>query len=260
MVYVGKVRAIWPDSEYIVGPAAIAERTGIFGQPENVDQVRRAMATADPRSRGCFGAAWLLGVASQLVRCPASTADAVILGDLVGDRGVLECSAATVGTVLFPSFHVVNGLGRAAGATVRSVACSDAGRVAALSFVPTQLQRHRNGNAEEKEDEEEVALEVWLANLTADPVSISLCDLYAEEEGRDGGNDSGGGGGSGGDAMVGGGSRARAVWTVLDYEHAEQAAADASFMVGGVSKFAEVDALGNLKLDAFGVARVLLLA
>lgn len=244
------VRKLWPTSRYIWGPTAIAEATGIFGQPRNEEQLRRAMVTSDPRSRGCFGAAWMLGVASKLF--PLGAAEAFFLGDAVGDRGVLydgpsagAAGGGGGGGVLLPSFHVVAALGAAAGASLRDVDCSDSSKLSALSFSSPKAG---------------VAVDVWLANLTAAPLEVALCDLYAEEEGRAGadGDAGGGGAGAGGAASVGGG---RAVWTVLDHEHAEQAAADEGFMrMDDITACTELHSLDSIQLDAFGVARIVLLA
>ena len=235
------VRELWPTSRYIWGPTAIAEATGIFGQPRNEEQLRRAMATSDPRSRGCFGAAWMLGVASKLF--PLGAADAVVLGDAVGDRGVLYDGPSAGGGggggggVLLPSFHVVAALAAAAGESLRDVDCSDSSKLSALSFSSPKAG---------------VAVDVWLANLTAAPLEVALCDLYAEEEGR-----AGGAGGGAGGAGAGG----RAVWTVLDHEHAEQAAADEGFMrMDDITACTELHSLDSIQLDAFGVARIVLLA
>jgi hypothetical protein len=99
-----------------LGLATIGMRTNPYGSAvaDNPGNVRIAMASADPRQRGLFGAAWMVGVAAATVGWPV---EFVALGSAYGPFGL----AADVGGwtapgtrewlgAVFPVFHTYAGL------------------------------------------------------------------------------------------------------------------------------------------------------
>ena len=155
------VAQLKPDGvQYLWGPTTIAEGTGIFGQERTHtgEPRRRPMAMRDPRAHAMFGAAWYLGLAAKLF--PLGVVDVVVLGDLIGDRGLVNLTDE--GTLaLCPSYHVVAQLAKAAGAEVHEgVASSEPERVCALGFTGN------DGN-----------LEIWLGNLSANTTNVVFNDL-----------------------------------------------------------------------------------
>jgi hypothetical protein len=81
------VAHLFPDREYWMGPAAISIRGNPFGTPAPPRDggPRRAVgSTDDPRRTGCFGAAYVVGLASKLLDKGLTC---LALGDIVGDRG-----------------------------------------------------------------------------------------------------------------------------------------------------------------------------
>lgn len=78
----------FPGHAVRVGPSAIAARASPLGaQPESDGQRRVALAKRDPRSRGLFGAAWLVGYVCALADRPV---EALTLMQVQGDSGLLQ--------------------------------------------------------------------------------------------------------------------------------------------------------------------------
>ncbi|GGF44868.1 hypothetical protein GCM10011611_59090 [Aliidongia dinghuensis] len=100
---------------YRVGPSTIAMRHNPYGSRTmpNPDRRRVAMADADPRQSGLFGAAWLVGYAARMA---AAGVEALTLGSLTGPRGLLQGDGNVV-----PAFHVARDL--ASLASCRYVPC-----------------------------------------------------------------------------------------------------------------------------------------
>jgi hypothetical protein len=144
------LRARFPGVRIRIGPSGIAARASpLGGQPRSDGTRRIALARQDPRSRGLFGAAWLLGYVAQIA---ASEVDAVTLMSLTGASGVTTELGSRLGR--FPTFHALaclQGITR-----VRDVRVSDASRLAALAV-------HRDG-----------AWELLLANLTDRTIDVDL--------------------------------------------------------------------------------------
>jgi len=134
-----------------VGPSTIAARSSPLGAQPAADGTRRlALAQNDPRCRGLYGAAWLLGYVAQLA---AARVDAATLMSLSGASGVTAASDS--GTfVLRPTFHVIELLHAPARAIATS--SSDPSRVATLAL-------SRGGRRE-----------LLLANLTGEPVDVDV--------------------------------------------------------------------------------------
>ena len=166
---VENVKALFPKRDYWLGPSDIGLRGNPFGGPDTAHAAgsRRTMTNADPRQRGCFGAAYTLGLVSRLAGKGISC---IGLGDVIGPRGLthqeagpeedqapLWCQGNYVaerhGTTragrvrYYPAFHVIRGIGRARGAVMWDVVTSCPDRVAAVAFhVPPPKEKKQTGN------------------------------------------------------------------------------------------------------------------
>jgi hypothetical protein len=128
----------------------------------NPGNERVCLARMDPRQRGLFGAAWVLGYAATLA---PTGIDSLTLGAPTGPLGFIYRRAddkqpyydALSGPAVYPAFHVISGLTRGAGQTLVSATSSDSQKVIPLAY------RGRAGTT------------LWLANLTAEqqPVHIA---------------------------------------------------------------------------------------
>ena len=82
------VRAQYPEHALRIGPSSLGARSSPLGnQPASDGMHRIALASRDPRTRGLFGAAWLLGHVAQAARAGA---EAVSVMNLRGDAGILD--------------------------------------------------------------------------------------------------------------------------------------------------------------------------
>jgi hypothetical protein len=156
------VRAMSEGKPYRVGPSMIGMRLNPYGAGpvDNPENRRLAMAWNDPRQRGLFGAAWSLGYAARMA---GAGIEALTLSAPVGAFGIayrktgfpqpwFEAQSRGV----FPVFHVVRGLARAAGAMRLETGSSQPGAVQALAW--------RAGGRRI----------LWLANLTGDPQAVTI--------------------------------------------------------------------------------------
>lgn len=135
------VRALFGDIPYRIGPSAIGMRHNPYGAQlaENPGGSRRmTMSAEDPRQKGLFAAAWMIGYA-------AATADAgldvLTLGGLTGPFGVVE------GDRLRPAFHAAKALAALSGQPARRAVSSDPARVLALAGGDTVLIANLTGKA-----------------------------------------------------------------------------------------------------------------
>ncbi len=148
---IATLEARYPGIPVRIGPSGIAARASPLGRQPASDGTRRiALAQADPRSRGLFGAAWLLGYVAQLA---TTGVEAITLMSLSGAAGIAVRDATGIPT-RFPVAHVLDclrGPARALRATV-----SAPSRIAALAL----------GSPE--------GSGLLLANLTDAPVDIDL--------------------------------------------------------------------------------------
>ncbi|SDI60557.1 hypothetical protein [Salipiger marinus] len=146
---------------FAVGPSAMGMRANPYGAApkDNPDNIRQAMNFNDPRQRGLLGAAWTLGALAQFA---TGGAEAVALGAPVGAFGAVHVPTRFPQPWyddhggLYPLFHPLRGLARLRGQPLRRVDSSDPARVLGLAV----------GTPGETE--------IWLANLTADPVRLHL--------------------------------------------------------------------------------------
>jgi len=156
-------RSFIGDTGYRVGPSAIGCRDNPYGKsaPLNPDNGRVCLTRVDPRQRGLFNAAWTLAYVAAFARGGIA---AVAMGAPTGPFGHIyrrqdhaqpyfdEADSQTV----YPSFHVVAGLAPHSGARLVGTSLSRKGIVEALAIVA-------GGRAT-----------LWLANLTAEPVTVDL--------------------------------------------------------------------------------------
>jgi len=148
---VATLGARYPGVPVRVGPSTIAARSSPLGAQPVSDGTRRiALAQNDPRCRGLYGAAWLLGYAAQLT---GARVDAATLMSLSGASGMTGPSDRRA-FALRPAFHVAELLH----APARAVALSnsDPSRLAGLAL-------SRGGRRE-----------LLLANLTGEPIDVDV--------------------------------------------------------------------------------------
>ena len=146
-------RARYPGRALRIGPSSLGARSSPLGKQPASDGTRRiALAGRDPRTRGLFGAAWLLGHVAQAARADA---EAVSVMSLRGDAGVLD--ETIDGRLLrHPTFYVLAQLARLK--SLRAVTVSNVAGVVALA-----------GACDGRDD--------WLiANLTSQTVDLTVSD------------------------------------------------------------------------------------
>ena len=142
-------RACHPGCLLRIGPSQIGARASPLGHQPETDGLRRvALARRDPRTRGLFGAAWLLGHFAGAVR---GGAEAVTAMALRGDAGLLDDDAG--GLRRHPAFFVWATIAR--WRRMREVEVNDSPQVTALAG-------ERDGR-----------LEMLVANLSSDTLEIA---------------------------------------------------------------------------------------
>jgi hypothetical protein len=159
-------RSFIGSTAYRVGPSAIGCRDNPHGATwtPNPDNVRICLTKLDPRQRALFGAAWTLGYVATLAR---SNVDAIALGAATGPLGIIYRKAehrqpwfdALETPAVFPAFHVVSRLTRAAGRKLVHVDCSDGQKVQCFAC------RGEKG------------IMLWLANLTPERQVVNVAGL-----------------------------------------------------------------------------------
>ena len=122
---VATARSFIGKTAYRVGPSAIGCRDNPHGKTftPNPNNERVCLARMDPRQRGLFGAAWTLGYVATLAPTGVET---ISLGAPTGPLGIIYRKAtakqpyydALGRGAVYPAYHVVSGLARAAGATL----------------------------------------------------------------------------------------------------------------------------------------------
>jgi hypothetical protein len=117
---------------YRIGPSAIGCRDNPHGASysANPNNERVCLAQMDPRQRGLLGAVWFLGYFATFA---GTDVEAVSFGSPTGPLGFIYrrtdysqpyFDAAGAGAV-YPAFHVIAGLSRAAGAALVEVSSAD---------------------------------------------------------------------------------------------------------------------------------------
>lgn len=126
---------------YRLGPSAIPARQNPYGAASapNPNNERVCLARMDPRQRGLFGAAWTLGYVSAWAH---GGLEAVTLGAATGPAGMIYRRTdhgqpyfdSLAGTAVYPVFHLIADLAKAAGASLIATGVSDEAAVAALAY------------------------------------------------------------------------------------------------------------------------------
>jgi len=160
---VATARSFIGKTPYRVGPSAIGCRDNPYGKTfaPNPNHERLCLAHSDPRQRGLFGAAWTLGYVASLAD---TGVDTVCLGAPTGPLGIIHRPddatqpyfGALGRSAVYPAYHVVCGLTRAAGATLVATRSSDNARVRCLAY------RAKGATL------------LWLANMTAENQTMSV--------------------------------------------------------------------------------------
>src|SRR5262249_28998845 len=159
-------RAFAGDKPYRIGPANIGMPINPCGAATpNPDNGRFTMAKMDPRQRGLFGAAWMVGYMAEMARGGVA---AVAMGAPAGEVGIVyrRCDYAQPfydergDGAVYPLFHVFAGLAAAGGRPC----------IEAISAEPTRGQALAYRA-------EEGAPSLWLANLRQEPQTVDLAGL-----------------------------------------------------------------------------------
>ncbi|MBP2302667.1 hypothetical protein [Azospirillum picis] len=152
-----------------IGPSAIGMRDNPYGRGpvDNPGNGRIPMARMDPRQRGLFAAGWYLGYVAELARQDAAS---VTLGAIAGEFGFVHQPGEwpqpwfdQEPAAIYPAYHIIRALASAGGAPL--VECRFAGPGAA----PVALAWQRPDG--------QGTFELWLANLTADPIRIDIAGV-----------------------------------------------------------------------------------
>ncbi len=161
---VSTARAFLGKARHRIGPSAIGCRDNPHGATftPNPNNGRVCLAKMDPRMRGQFGAAWVLGYVATLAR---SSVDAIMIGAPTGPLGIIyrktDCAQPGYDELatpaVYPAFHVISGLTGGAGATLVDAACSSPQKVQSLAY-RTKAS----------------ATTLWLANLTAQNQEVQI--------------------------------------------------------------------------------------
>lgn len=146
------MRARFGSIPHHIGFAAIAMREAPYGAGPvpNPHGGRVAASRVDPRQRGLFGAAWVLGFAA---RAAQEGIAAISLAMPAGPFGIMPGEAEARA---YPVQAVLRGLASMAGRPRREVTISRPGEIQAVAC------------------EGERGTELWIANLTATPVEVDL--------------------------------------------------------------------------------------
>jgi hypothetical protein len=157
-------KAMIGEKPYRIGPSAIAARMNPYGKGvlDNPVNRRVCLTNCDPRQRGLFNAAWTLG---YVAACAYGGVTSVAIGALAGPLGFIHRGAADRpqpyfdsldGHTVYPAFHVMAHLGHGGGHHLVEMRLSEPGKMAALAW--------REG----------ARVVLWLANLTAEPLTIRI--------------------------------------------------------------------------------------
>ncbi len=148
---IGTLRAAHPNARFAVGPSLIGARRSPLGKQPATDGLHRvALARNDPRGRGLFGAAWVLGYCAQFARAGV---EALTLMSLTGDSGVVADDVRGI-AMRHPVYWVLQ---RVCGpARISELTTSDPERIAAIAM--------RRSNESE----------LLLANLTGGTVEVDI--------------------------------------------------------------------------------------
>jgi hypothetical protein len=156
-------RAIIGKTPYHLGPSSIPCRDNPYGAAvaPNPGNGRVCLSDMDPRQRGLYGAAWLLGLAAGAAK---GGLDSVALGSATGPQGVIYRKASYPqpwfdggDATVYPAYHVLAGLAPASG--TRRLETDVSGPVAALAY------QTKGGKV------------LWLANLAGETQKVKVGGL-----------------------------------------------------------------------------------
>jgi D-apionolactonase len=164
---IASTRAFIGERSYRIGPSAIACRSNPYGAApfENPHNGRVSLARVDPRQRGLFGAAFLVGYAAA---CARGGLDAMAFGAPTGPFGFIYRRAAYAqpwfdgragdpkDATVYPAYHVVAALSAGSGRPLLATEVSRPGVIEALGW-------RENGHNM-----------LWIANLTAAAVEVTF--------------------------------------------------------------------------------------
>lgn len=163
---VDTVRTFIGGKQYRVGPSSIGARDNPYGTTtsSNPDNGRVPLAENDPRQRGLFGAAWVLGYIAAFAH---GGAEAVTIGAPTGPRGIVYRRADHAQPwfdeleqpAVYPAYHVIQGIAAASRRPLVATEISEPAALAALAW----------------RAEDETVL--WLANLTAAERDVALAGM-----------------------------------------------------------------------------------
>jgi hypothetical protein len=163
---IASTRAMIGDTGYRIGPSAIGARSNPYGKAlvDNPHNNRVCLTNHDPRQRGLFNAAWTLG---YVAACGYGGVEALALGATTGPLGFIHLRGGAAspyfdsinGPTVYPAFHVLSGLSRGRGLPLVEARSSDPRRAAALAW--------RDGPR----------VVLWLANLTAEPLTVRMTGI-----------------------------------------------------------------------------------
>ena len=150
---------------YHLGPSWISTRVNPYGDATfpNPNGERLFLSESDPRQRGLYGAAWMLGLASA---CAEAGLDSVALASLTGPQGLFCGNLSGLPSIfqetnaeVFPAYHVLAGLAERAAHGRISTECAAASKISILAIETS------NGP------------ELWLANLTEETQHVRTFGL-----------------------------------------------------------------------------------
>jgi hypothetical protein len=146
-----------------IGPSQIGCRENPYGKATapNPSNSRVCLSRIDPRQRGLFNAAWIIGYVAAFAR---GGIEAIALGAPTGPFGFIYHKTDFAqpyfdeldGPAVYPAFHVMAGLTQASDQPLVEATSEQPGKVEALAY--------RDG----------VGTTLWLANLTADEQTVTL--------------------------------------------------------------------------------------
>jgi hypothetical protein len=155
---------------YLIGPSSIPCRDNPYGAgvAPNPGNGRVCLSDMDPRQRGLFAAAWNVGLLAAFAR---GGLDAVALGAVTGPQGAIYRKADYAqawfdgaNAEVYPTYHVLAGLGAASGNR----------RLEASSSAPSTIAALAHQSADGKE--------LWLANLTPAAQTVKVTGLSGTAE------------------------------------------------------------------------------
>jgi hypothetical protein len=159
---IASTRAMIGTSPYHMGPTSIPCRDNPYGAKvaANPHNGRVCLSDMDPRQRGLFAAAWILGLVATATK---GKLDSISLGSVTGAQGLIYRKSSYVqpgfdgsDASVYPAYHILAGLGRASGARHIETEIGASGKIATLAH------------------QSKAGPVLWLANLTGVRQSVKI--------------------------------------------------------------------------------------